>query len=85
MFPDCLPADLREGIPATVGSVISHLKSTYANHIGVEFMYIPDRDEREWFAAEVENVTAEDVSDDELRRYALAPCVCGEGTCRDCE
>ncbi|PWA01136.1 hypothetical protein BB558_002789 [Smittium angustum] len=39
---------------ATFGEILNHLKNTYSQNIGFEFMHLPDNNARIWFANHVE-------------------------------
>ncbi|MFT4522927.1 MAG: 2-oxoglutarate dehydrogenase E1 component [Bacteroidia bacterium] len=40
--------------PATLRTIIDHLEATYCQSIGVEFMYIPDPERKEWLRNKME-------------------------------
>ncbi|PVU95289.1 hypothetical protein BB559_002791 [Furculomyces boomerangus] len=60
--------DLSPKESATFGEILNHLKTSYSDNIGFEFMHIPDMNARKWFANSVENesfspsITKEDQS-----------------------
>ncbi len=58
--------------PAKLRDIIKHLEQTYCESIGVEFMYIPDTEKKEWLKTRMESVRNKPALSIEQKRLILA-------------
>jgi 2-oxoglutarate dehydrogenase E1 component len=80
--------DLQREFPAStyfgpdkfkLSDLLGRLKATYSSSIGVEFMHISDRDQRQWIQQRLESVQSRLQADKELKLHILERLTAAEG------
>src|SRR4051812_5705333 len=63
----------------TLRDLIEKLRTTYSNTLGVEFMSISDKTQREWLIQRMEPILNQPQLSDQDRRHILGQLVCAQG------
>jgi 2-oxoglutarate dehydrogenase E1 component len=72
------PTDAKDGAPPTLRGLIEGLRNTYSRTLGVEFMDIPDKAQREWLAKKMEPIANHPQLSNEEARAILFQLVAAE-------